>query len=98
MFKFINKVDVIEECFMYYFDVLEPDYFKIGTAIIMVGSGRHDASLIFDEDITIIDAIPYIENFRELLDSDLIKIDEPHERIVLAEICYKWQTGLNLSR
>ena len=90
MFKFVNKVDVTEECFMYYFDVLTLEHFKVGTAIIMVGSGRHDASLIFDKGVTIEDAIPYIEDFRGLLDSDLIKIDEPHERIILAEICYKW--------
>ena len=89
MFKFIDKAGITGECFMYYFDVLAPDQSKVGTAIIMVGSGRHDASLIFDEDITVEYAIPYIEDFRGLLDSDLIKIDEPHERIILAEICYK---------
>lgn len=90
MFEFIEKVDVAGKCFMYYFDVLTPEYLKIGTAIIEVGSGRHNASLIFDKGVTVEDAIPYIEDFRELLNSDLIKIDEKHERIILAEICYKW--------
>ena len=89
MFQFIEKVDVTENCFVYCFNVLAPDQSKIGTVGVMVGLGRHDASLVFDEGVTIMDALPYIETLRDLLDNDLLPIEEQHEKIVLAEIWYK---------
>ena len=89
MFQFIKKVDVTENYFIYCFDVLAPDQSKVGTVLVMIGIDRNDASLIFDEGVTIIDALPYIEMLRDLLDNDLLPIEEQHEKIVLAEIWYK---------
>lgn len=89
MFQFISKEEVIENYFVYCFYVLEPDQSKVGTVVVMVGPGRHDASLVFSEGITTMDALPYIETLRDLLDNDLLPIEEEHEKIVLAEIWYK---------
>ena len=88
MFEFKDK-DVYGNVAVYTFNVLDKNHNNLGKAVIVVGDGRHDAGLVFKERIKTIDVYEIIEDFRGLLDSDLIKIDEPHERIILAEICYR---------
>ena len=88
MFEFKDK-NIYGNVAIYTFNVLNENHNNLGKAVIVVGDGRHDAGLVFEKRIKTIDVYEIIENFRELLDSDLIKIDEPHEKIILAEIYYK---------
>lgn len=90
MFRFIDK-DIFDSAAIYTFDVLDPTYTVVGKMIITVGSGRHDAALIFNRDkIGIMDAYGYINDLEELLYMDLIDvIEEEHEQIILAEIVYE---------
>ena len=90
MFRFIDK-DIFDSAAIYTFDVLDPTYTVVGKMIITVGSGRHDASLVFNRDKISgpLLAYEYIETARELLDADLILIEEEHNRIILAEIVYE---------
>ena len=85
----LNDKNVYGNVAIYTFNVLDKNINNLGKAVIIVGEGRHDAGLVFEEGIKATDVYEIIEDFRELLDSDLIKIDEPHERIILAEIYYK---------
>lgn len=89
MFEFKDK-NIYGNVATYTFNVLDENHNNLGKAVIIVGDGRHDAGLVFEKGINTIDVYEIIENFRELLDSDLIKIDEPHEKIILAEIYYRW--------
>lgn len=88
MFNFISKA-IYGESVMYTFDVVDTNNNNLGKAIIIIGNGRHDAGLVFKEEIRLFDVYDIIEDFRRLLDLDLIRIDEPHERIILAEISYR---------
>lgn len=88
MFDFFSK-DVYGKVAIYTFNVLNTNRDNLGKAVIIVGDERHDAGLIFKEEVNLMDVYDIIEDFRQLLDWDLIKIDEPHERIILAEITYR---------
>lgn len=89
MFKFIDK-DIYGEMVHYHFDILNPDYDIVGKVIIVVGRGQHHAGVVFDNSqIGPEDSYEYLETLRELLDYDLIQIDEPHNRIIIAEIVYE---------
>ena len=89
MFRFIDK-DIYGEIVHYTFDILNPDYDIVGKVIIVVGLGQHHAGVVFDNSqIGPEDSYEYLEDLRELLDADLIQIDEPHDRIYIAEIVYE---------
>ena len=88
MFRFKDK-NIYGNVVMYTFDVINKEEDILGEAGIVVGQGRHDAALILKAELDLNDAYQIIEDFRELLDYDLIKIDEPHERIILSEIIYR---------
>ena len=88
MFRFKDK-KIYGNVVMYTFDVINKEEDILGEAEIVVGQGRHDAALILKAELDLNDAYQIIEDFRELLDYDLIKIDEPHERIILSEIIYR---------
>lgn len=93
MFRFIDK-DIYDGAAIYTFDVLDPEYDVVGKMLITIGSGRHDAALIFNRDkIGIVDAYPYINDLGELLYMDLIDIiEEEHEPIIIVEIAYESNT------
>ncbi len=88
MFRFKDK-NVYGNIALYSFDVINKDEDILGEAGIVVGDGRHDAALILKAELELTEAYGIIEDFRELLDYDLIRIDEPHERIILSEIVYR---------
>ena len=90
MFRFIER-ERFEGTVIYTFDVLDKTYDIVGKMIITIGSGRHDAALVFNRDKINgpILAYEYIETARELLDADLILIEEEHSRIILSEIVYE---------
>lgn len=88
MFEFFSK-DIYGGVAVYTFEVLNMNHESLGKAIIIIGNGRHDAGLVFKKELNASDVYETIEDFRQLLDWDLIKIDEPHDRIILAEITYK---------
>ena len=89
MYKFIDK-DFYGEFVTYVFEILDPTNDVIGKIMIIVGGGRHDAGIVFNRNkIGPPDSCKYIEDFRQLLDYDLIQIDEPHERIIISEIVYE---------
>jgi hypothetical protein len=87
MFEFQTKM-VEEGKNFYMFNILDEDYEKVGSVGILIGDGRHDATIVFNEGFPTLDAYQYIEDLRGLLDRDLIELDEPHERIIIAEILY----------
>ena len=88
MFRFKDK-KTFGGIALYTFDVINKDDEILGQAGIVVGSGRHDAALILKAELELNEAYTIIEDFRELLDYDLIRLDEPHERIILSEIIYR---------
>ena len=90
MFKLIER-EVYGGAAIYTFDVLDKTYDTIGKMVITIGSGRHDAALVFNRDkIGIVEAYPYINDLRELLYMNLIDcIEEEHDSIILAEIVYE---------
>jgi hypothetical protein len=88
VFEFLIK-ETYGEVATYFFTVFNTNREELGKAVIVVGGGRHDAGLVFKKDIRVADVYDTIEDFRQLLEWDLIKIDEPHEKIILAEISYK---------
>lgn len=88
MFEFLSK-NIYGKLSFYTFNILNPDYEKVGTVGIAIGDGRHDAGIVFEKGVLVFDAYQYIEDLRELLDYDLIQLDEPHERIIISEIIYK---------
>ena len=88
MFRFKDK-NIYGGVALYTFDVINKEEEILGEAGIVVGDGRHDAALILKAELKLTEAYTIIEDFRELLDHDLIKIDEPHERIILSEIVYR---------
>ena len=88
MFRFKDK-NRYGNVVMYTFDVINRNSDILGQAGIVVGDGRHDAALILKAELDLNEAYGIIEDFRELLDYDLIRIDEPHQRIILSEIIYR---------
>lgn len=89
MFKLIDK-ELYSGIVSYTYEIYDSDYDVIGKVMILVGLGRHDAGMVFNNrKVGPIDAYKYIESFRELLDNDYIDIDEPHDKIILAEIAYE---------
>ena len=89
MFKLIDK-ELYKGIAAYTYEIYDSDHDVIGKIMILVGLGRHDAGIVFNNrKIGPVDACKYIEAFRELLDNDFIDIDEPHDKIIISEIVYE---------
>lgn len=89
MFNLLDK-EVFGEAITYNFEILDSDCDIIGKIIVVISKDRNDAGIVFNENkIGPVDAVEYIETFRDLLENDLLPIDEEHKKIFITEIVYE---------
>lgn len=89
---FFNLLDreVFGEAITYSFEILNDDYDIVGKSLIILSDKRNDAGIVFNEEkMNPVDAVDYIETFRDLLENNLLPIDEPHNKVVITEIVYE---------
>ena len=89
MFNLLDK-EVFGEAITYTFEILNYNYDLVGKILVIISDKRNDAGIVFNEEkISPVDAVEYIETFRDLLENDLLPIDEEHKKIFITEIVYE---------
>jgi hypothetical protein len=89
MFNLLDK-EVFGKATTYTFEILNYDYDLVGKILIIISDERNDAGIVFNkEKVSPVDAVEYIETFRDLLENDLLPIDEEHKKIFITEIVYE---------
>ena len=89
MFNLLDREDY-GEAITYTFEILDYDYDPVGKILIVLSDTSNMAGIVFNkEKMNPVDAIEYIETFRDLLENDLLPIEEENQRIFITEIVYE---------